>query len=135
MTARYTFYLAQSLRDAHEYKKAVHYYQQRADMGGWAEERYVALLNAARIMHNLGTFPHEEVEFTLRQAHHLNPARVEAAADLARLMHHAGRTEEALRLAQRLKNQVPPENSLFLEPAYYGAGMEKLIEALSQSLT
>lgn len=36
--ARYMFYLAQSYKDIGEYNKAIDYYQQRIDKGGWREE-------------------------------------------------------------------------------------------------
>ena len=48
---RYTFYLAQSYRDCKEprfLKMAEELYLKRADMGGWVEERYISLVEAAK---------------------------------------------------------------------------------------
>ena len=46
---RYRFYLAQSLRDAGNLEVALEHYRRRARQGGWAEEVYVSLLQAARL--------------------------------------------------------------------------------------
>ncbi len=46
---RYTFYLAQSYRDAHEPELAIKWYQRRSVMGGFAEEVWCSLYEIARL--------------------------------------------------------------------------------------
>jgi len=45
---RYTFYIAQSYRDARMYKRAEEKFIERANMGGWGEEVYLSYVDAAR---------------------------------------------------------------------------------------
>jgi len=48
--ARSQFYLAQSYRDAEQFERALQEYKKRASMeNGWAEERFIAQLEAGRI--------------------------------------------------------------------------------------
>lgn len=85
LRTRYTFYLAQSYRDAGDHESAARWYLRRAEMGAglnW-EEVYVALLEAGRALERLGRF--KDAEATLLRAHHQWPARPEAPRELARI--------------------------------------------------
>jgi hypothetical protein len=48
LVSRYTFYLAQSYRDARRFDEAATTYAKRAEMGGWDEEARHARLAAAQ---------------------------------------------------------------------------------------
>lgn len=43
LQSRYTFYLAQTLRDVGRYPESIEYYTKRAEMGGWPEEVYYSM--------------------------------------------------------------------------------------------
>src|SRR5690606_30493219 len=79
---RTVFYLAQSHRDAGNLDEARALYLRRAEMGGWAEEIYVARLEAARCLRRSGA-PWPEVQAELLDAWSTRPHRGEALHDLA----------------------------------------------------
>ena len=54
MISRYTFYLAQSYRDAGDNANALRTYLKRAGQGFWDQEIFVSLLCAGRLMETLG---------------------------------------------------------------------------------
>src|SRR5271155_3397612 len=53
LVSRYTFYLAQSYRDAGRLDDAARAYAKRAEMGGWVEEAWHARLAEARCLRDL----------------------------------------------------------------------------------
>jgi glycosyltransferase involved in cell wall biosynthesis len=78
--SRYVFYLAQSYRDYGEplFKKmAEKIYLKRFDMGGWDEERYIALLEAAKCRLSRGKDDDKTLNLLI-QAFNFRPNRLEA---------------------------------------------------------
>lgn len=72
---RYMFYLAQSLYDVGEYPEAIHWYEQRAEAGGWDEEVYFSLLKRAKGIARLTeSFPVDD----FAMAYDYRPKRMEA---------------------------------------------------------
>jgi len=55
MIARYTFYLANTLRDSGKREAALETYLKRARLGNWDQEVFISLLNAAELKEPLGT--------------------------------------------------------------------------------
>lgn len=85
LRTRYTFYLAQSYRDARNDECAARWYLTRSEMGAglnW-EEVYVALLEAGRALERLCRF--QDAERVFLRAHHQWPQRAEASRELARI--------------------------------------------------
>jgi len=80
---RYTFYLAQSYRDARQPLKAIELYQKRAQMGGWDQEIFWSLLEVARLKQATG-HPEEEFVAAYFKAWSFRPSRAEPLCDLAR---------------------------------------------------
>ena len=72
--ARTIFYLAQTLRDMRHTIPAIHYYELRARMGGWVEEVYYSMYEAARLA---------EDPIAMRKAYEFRPSRAEAPHWLA----------------------------------------------------
>ena len=95
LAARYTFYLAQSYRDAQDYTNALIFYQRRAAMGAGSnwEEIYVSKLEAGRCLERLGQKPLAERMYL--DASHTWPDRAEAPAALKRLVDEKLRAAEA----------------------------------------
>lgn len=95
LAARYTFYLAQSYRDARDDTNALIYYQKRAAMGAGSnwEEIYVAKLEAARCLERLGQQPLAERMYL--DAAHAWPDRAEALRSIKRLVDKRLRSAEA----------------------------------------
>ena len=54
LIARYTFYLAQSYKDAGENERALQSYLRRTQLGFWQEEVFISLYRAAQTMEALG---------------------------------------------------------------------------------
>lgn len=96
---RYTFYLAQSYRDAGEPQKALTHYLARASIGGWPEEAYVAWYCAAKLREQLNqTF--EVVERAYLDAISACPTRAEAYHGLSRHYRLHKRFADGLAIAQ-----------------------------------
>ncbi len=83
---RNVFYLAQSYRDAEEYELALKHYRRRAAMGGWSEEVFCALYQAARMMVMLDRPAPDCVEAFLT-AHEHTPRRAEPLYEIG--MHYS----------------------------------------------
>ena len=119
---RYLFYLAQSYRDGHEPEKALAAYLRRAEMKGvWAEETYVALLNAGRLMAQL-ELPFAKTLAIWKRAIDLIPHRAEAYHGAAVACRYAGCLHETLDFARRGLVRAQPEG-LFVEPWVYDWGL------------
>jgi tetratricopeptide (TPR) repeat protein len=117
--ARYAFYLAQSLRDAGQYERALAAFRRRAAMGGWEEEAWQARYQAAKLAERLGQ-PPAEVQRAYLEAFNARPARAEPLVELARW--HRTRQEWALALlfARAAVATPRPTDQLFVEDAVYG---------------
>lgn len=118
LTDRYTFYLAQSLRDAGNTTGAEMAYRARAGMGGWPEELYVSLLWQARMMSRLRR-PLGAVLEVLAHAHEVRPTRAEAWCEAARQAREAGLMQLAHGFARRASDCDEPADGLFLETDCY----------------
>lgn len=112
--ARCAFYLAQSYRDAGELEQAAEWYERRArtELGYW-QERYVAALNAARILRNQRPAELDLVALAIR----IDGRRREARLELVGLLHRYGLTREAYALAVEMRKDVDPPGALFVEEA------------------
>lgn len=117
--ARYVFYLAQSWRDAGQIEKALETYLRRAEMEGFAEERYCALLEAGRLLRRMER-PMEEVIGAFLLAYESRPGRAEALGELARYCRGQGPWWSMASLfAARAAELRQPADLLFVEPAWY----------------
>lgn len=115
---RYAFYLAQSLKDAGEWSRALAAFRRRAIMGGWDEEAWHARYQAAQIAERLD-LPAAEIERAYLEAFNARPSRAEPLVQLARW--HRLRQEWALALlyARAAVAIEPPTDQLFVEEAVY----------------
>lgn len=114
---RNVFYLAQSYRDAGLLQKAADVYGRRCLLEGWAEERYVAHLERARLLRRLQT--PELVTTELLLAYQLNPNRAEAPTELAQFYRERGQWNLSYLFAARAAELKMPVEGLFLEESAY----------------
>jgi glycosyltransferase involved in cell wall biosynthesis len=122
--ARYVYYLAQSYRDAGQHEKAAETYERRFAMGGWEEERWSALLNAARSRLALG----DDAGFlaTASRALEFRPGRAEPLHDIAVYYRTRGRYEEAMMFLELASHiPYPAGDRLFVEDFVYQAGIRQ----------
>ena len=121
MRSRYTFYLAQSWRDAGAKRKAIVSYAARTEMGFWQEEVFISLLNEARLLESLGLMDTVERHYTL--ATEAAPHRAEAIHGAALFLRMAQRYETAYETARRGIGLTAPPDGLFVEPWIYDYGL------------
>ncbi|WP_338699206.1 glycosyltransferase [Bradyrhizobium sp. 26S5] len=122
--ARYWFYLAWSYRDAGQYAEAAAAFARREDMGGWDEEAWMARLQHARCLRDLG----DEDGFVGKalEAFKQRPARAEPLYDLARYYRERGMHETSLLFSERGLSISAPENDiLFIETDVYQTGLRE----------
>ena len=122
MRSRYTFYLAQSYRDAGEAEPAAAYYLRRAELGFWAEEIYISLYCAARLLGALGR-PNDEVIATFARASATVSTRAEAHHAAAQYCRNDGRYQQGYDIAKRGLQFPEPSESLFGESWIYQYGL------------
>ena len=123
---RYMFYLAQSLYDTERYSEAVHWYEKRADAGGWDEEVYFSLFKRAQSIVNLTqSFPLDD--FVM--AYDYRPKRMEA---LHEVIKHYRKKEMYHFIYPIVKKAVespyPREDVLFIDKSIHDY---KLMDELS----
>lgn len=117
--ARSVFYLAQSYRDAKMPEKALLAYDKRAEMTGFDEETFCALLEGARLARQL-EHPASEVIERFLKAYEFRPSRAESLGDLARYLGEGKkRWAEAYHFAEKAIQIPPPNDILFVELEWY----------------
>jgi hypothetical protein len=122
LRARYTFYLAQSYRDAQQPQEAIPYYEQRSKMGGWEEEVFYSLYQVALLKENLG-FPDDDVLAIFESASQASITRIEALHGASRLCRIRGRYEQGYEFAKRGLGKSYPPDALFGQPWIYEFGL------------
>lgn len=116
---RTVFYLAQSYRDSLQRKKALYYYEMRAEMGGWAEEVWYSKYQIGRLREMLG-HRHADVLNAYLDAFTLRPGRSEsmvAAASLCRRTRQRGL--QLLHASAAIHIPYPKDDRLFVEWTAY----------------
>jgi tetratricopeptide (TPR) repeat protein len=116
--SRQVFYIAESYRDLGNLPQALEWYEKRASMGGWDEEVWYALYQAARLQHRLGLAWPLVLEAYLR-AYEFRPARLEPIYHIARFYRENGRYSSAYLFAGKAIGLPYPEDVLFIEKSIY----------------
>jgi len=117
-STRTAFYLAQSYRDAGMNEEALTIYERRATMGGWDEEVFYSLLQAALIRERIG-HPREAVWSAFLRAHRARPQRVEALTELARYCRLASDYALGYVFAKTAADAARPVDALFVDDSVY----------------
>jgi glycosyltransferase involved in cell wall biosynthesis len=121
LIARYTFYMAQSLRDAGELTKALDAYLRRAELGFWIDEVFVSLYNVAGLKERLG-YPDTEVIDSYLAANEVCPHRAEALHGAMRLCRIKNKFQQGYEIGTRAITLSEP-SGLFVEPWVYQYGV------------
>lgn len=117
--ARAVYCLAQSYRDAQDFAQARKWYERRAEMGGWDEEVYSALFEAARAMNSLG-MPWPEVQDAFLRAWEYRPTRAEPLHAIASRSRQDGRYLVGLLFAQQASRiPLPDADTLCVDNSVY----------------
>jgi tetratricopeptide (TPR) repeat protein len=119
--ARAVFYLAQTMRDLGEIQRAIDLYDQRARMGGWAEEVYYALFQVGVLKADAGDWP--GAMDALLRSWDARPQRLEACYELASRLRKMERYRSAHLFACAGLDQSQPDDWLFVQPWVYRWGI------------
>jgi glycosyltransferase involved in cell wall biosynthesis len=118
LRTRYTFYQAQSYRDAGAHERSLAAYKDRVALGGWEEEVYYSMYMVARLKIILN-YPEHEIVDALLKAWEYRPSRVDALYDLIRYLSDKGRYAFAYALAT-IGIKIPPcSDILFVREDIY----------------
>lgn len=111
---RYTFYLAQSYKDAGNPKKALETYEKRIAMGGWEEEVFIAKYNAAQMEMQLN-YPEEKVIKSFYEAYRYRPSRVEPLIHLVSIYRKNNQFAEGYLISKAALSTPLSKDALFVE--------------------
>jgi tetratricopeptide (TPR) repeat protein len=115
---RHVFYLAQSYRDAGEADRALAAYLRRAEMGGWEEEIFYSLYQAAHLRQSIGQ-PWDIVLAAYLKAHEYRPSRLEPLLHVARHYREQGQYALGHLFSRPVVGAPYPTDSLFVERGIY----------------
>ncbi|WP_406382169.1 glycosyltransferase [Streptomyces sp. NBC_01618] len=119
---RTVFYLAQTMRDMGDIAKAAALYERRAQMGGWEEEVYYALLQAGILKAEADDWP--AAMDALSRAWESRPQRLEACYELSSRLRRLGRYRTAHAfVCAALDRKAPKDDLLFVQPWVYRWGL------------
>lgn len=120
--SRYTFYLAQSYRDAGLYEKSLERYLERTKQGFWQEEIYMSFYTAANLM-KMMNYPKEQVLQMYMSAHESLSHRAEALHGALLYCRVNGLNHQGYMIGKRAIDITFPEGSLFAEKWIYDYGI------------
>ncbi|MEM2159468.1 MAG: glycosyltransferase family 2 protein [Candidatus Nitrosotenuis sp.] len=116
--SRYMFYLAQSYRDSYQFEKAREMYLKRVALGGWQEEVWFSMFQAAIIADYLG-MPEAVVLNELLLAYNFRPWRAETLVELARICRNKSLYSLAFLFSKQAHIMKKPDDKLFVDDACY----------------
>lgn len=115
---RYSFYLAQSYRDAGLPSEALEQYRRRMALGGWDEECWYSAFQAAVLCERLN-LPQASVQQAYLDAYAMRPSRAEPLCELARYLRLQGAHALAHLYASRAARIRQPDDLLFVDANVY----------------
>jgi glycosyltransferase involved in cell wall biosynthesis len=115
---RYTFYLARSLVDCNEKRKALIYFEKRANMGGWDQEVYISWLEVGKLREELNYFP-EDILSAYYKAFELIPTRLEAIYHIVHYCRNHKRHGEGFYIGKAGYGLRLDSSALFSDPSIY----------------
>jgi glycosyltransferase involved in cell wall biosynthesis len=122
MIARYTFYLANTLRDSGQREAALETYLKRSRLGNWQQEVFMSLLDAARLKEALG-YSNDEIIAAYAAAAAACPARGEAPHGASRFCREKGLHERGMEFAAKGLAIPYPKDALFVQDWIYEYGL------------
>lgn len=117
---RYTFYLANSLRDAGRTDEAIETYKKRIALGGWMEEPWYSNYSLGKIYKDRNQI--DKAVYYWLEAYACNPSRIENLYEIINYYRINGKNDLAYmfyRIASEKRNQIKNWDFLFLEKDIY----------------
>jgi hypothetical protein len=115
---RYMFYLAQSYRDSLRLENSLAAYERRMRAGGWDEEVWRSMLEAARLKQRL-SYSEADVTQSFLAAFESRPQRSEPLVDIAVYLRSKSRYSLAYVYASHAASLTMPNDRLFVERDCY----------------
>ena len=122
LRARYTFYLAQSYRDAGDRESALRNYLKRASLDDRRDEVFESLYNSAQLLTAMSR-PFDEVLAMYLRAADAAPGRAEALHGASRLCREHDKFEDGYAYARRGLSVPYPGDGPFVETWIYEYGL------------
>jgi len=123
LISRYTFYLAESLKNSGNSLEAVKYYRKRTQQGFWDQEIFESYYAMAKCFEDIDEKP-EIVMSTYLQAFEACPSRAESLHDLAFYCRKKEWFNIALMYALQGTRIPLPDNGLFVKKWIYDYGLK-----------
>ena len=117
---RYTFYLANSYRDAGQYEKSIETFKKRVELGGWIEEVWYSYFSIGRCYKFLNDWPNAIYYWLEAYAYH--PKRIENLYEIIHYYRNAGKNDLAytfFALADYQRKKNTSWDYLFLQKDIY----------------
>jgi hypothetical protein len=122
LRSRYTFYAAQSHKDANDPGKAIDFYLKRIKMGFWEEECYQSCIKAGMLQEKL-KYPEQTIIDTYLKSFEFNAGRAEAYYYLTKYCRTHDRNRFAYIMSKEGLNKTIKDDFLFTEKWIYDYGM------------
>jgi len=117
---RYTFYLANSLRDAGRTDEAIETYKRRISFGGWSEEQWYSHYSLGKIYKSRGLM--DKAVFHWLEAYSCNSTRIENLYEIVNYYRINSKNELAYmfyKIARDKRSEIKKWDFLFLEKDIY----------------
>jgi len=117
---RYTFYLANSYKDAGLLKEAIETYKKRIEIGGWHEEVWYSYYNIGKCWHALDD--KERAVCAWMDAYQFFPNRIENLYEIMQHYRYCGKNRLAYMFymtADRMRKDHPERSYLFMQKDVY----------------
>lgn len=120
--SRYVFYLAQSYRDAGEYKLALQNYERYLLMEGWDQEIFFSMLQIALLQEML-EMPKETIISSYQKAYIYRPTRIEPLYRLAKFYRMKGDYQNSYMIGKLGLSLPESSDILFVEKWMHDYGL------------
>ena len=117
---RYTFYLANSLRDAGRIEDAIDTFKKRIEIGGWIEEIWFSNYGIGKCYKKLDNMP--AAIYYWMEGYNVYPRRIENLFQIINYYRENRKNELAYqyyKIADRERNENPKQDYLFMEKDIY----------------
>ena len=117
---RYTFYLANSYRDAGQYENAIDTYKKRIEIGGWVEEVWHSYFSIGKCYKYMGDMPN--AIYWWLEAYHFYQKRVENLYEIIHYYRCIGKNQIAYGfycMAEEILKRHDTDDQLFLQKDVY----------------
>ena len=127
--ARYTFYLANTLKNLGKHDEAIRYYKLRQSIGGWDEEIFYSLYQIGNCYETLGK--EALMEEAYLNAWEMRPTRAEPLYNLAKYFRIKGKHARSWAYSIIGKRLDLPDDILFVHSDKYGIAFDRELSITS----